>query len=138
MAWIDPDNHWPQKKHTYQARDSSVQSATRSTSSSSELMQRAPRFTDKYLHTITGSLYRRLEESKPHWPIPAAKLASSCQLHCWAHGGKKKKRVSLIDCSYCKVTLCSERFVPFHTNPQLVDAKRSMAIRFSSNYDGEE
>ena len=61
MAWIDPDNHWPKKKHTYQARDSSVASATRSTLSSSEFMQRAPRFTGKSLHPITGSLYRRLE-----------------------------------------------------------------------------
>ena len=91
MAWIDPDNHWPKNKRTYQARDSSVQSATRSTSSSSELVQRAPRFTDKSLHPITGSLSRRLEESKPHWPIPTAKLASSCQLHRWELGGKKKK-----------------------------------------------
>ena len=137
MAWIDPDNHWTKKKRTYQARDSSVQSATHSKSSSSELMQRAPRFTDKSLHPITGSLSRRLEESKPHWPIPTAKLASSCQLHRWALGGKKKKGASLIDCSYCKVTLRPECFVPFHTNPQLVDAKRSMAIRFSSNDDGE-
>ena len=107
MAWIDPDNHWPKKKRTYQARDSSVQSATRSKSSSSELMQRATRFTDKSLHPITGSLSRSLEESKPHWPITTAKLASSCQLHRWALGGKKKKCASLIDCSYCKVTLCS-------------------------------
>ena len=82
-------------------------SATRSTSSSSELIQRAPRFTDKSLHPINGRLSRRLEESKPHWPIPTAKLAASCQLHRWALGGKKKKLASLIDCSYCKVTLCS-------------------------------
>ena len=114
MTWIDPDNHWPKKKRTYQARDISVQSATRSTLSSSDFMQRAHRFTDKYLHPITGSPSRRLEESKPHWPIPTAKLAASCQLHRWALGGKKKKRASLIDCSYCKVTLCSEFFVPFH------------------------
>ena len=113
MAWIDPDNHWPKKKHTYQARDSSVQSATRSTSSSSELMQKAHRFTDMSMHPITGSLSCRLEESKPHWPIPTANLASSCQLHRWALGVKKKKRASIIDCSYCKVTLCSECFVPF-------------------------
>ena len=46
MAWIDPDNHWPKKKHIYQARDSSVQSATRSTASSSDFMQRASIFTD--------------------------------------------------------------------------------------------
>ena len=101
-------------------------------------MQRAPRFTDKSMHPITGSLSRSLEESKPHWPIPTAKLAASYQLHRWALGGKKKKRASLIDCSYCKVTLCSECFVPIHTNPQIVDAKRSMEIRFSSNDDGEE
>ena len=138
MAWIDPNKHWPKKKRTYQARDSSVQSATRSTLSSSELIERATRFTDKSLHPITGSLSWRLEVSKPHWPIPTAKLASSCQLHRWALGGKKKKRASLIDCSYFKVTLCSEFFVPFHTNPQLVNAKISMAIRFSSNDDGEE
>ena len=62
MAWIDPDNHWPKNKLTYQARDSSVQSATRSKFSSYEFMQRAPRFTDKSLHLITGSLSRRLEE----------------------------------------------------------------------------
>ena len=136
MAWIDPDNHWPKNKLTYQARDSSVQSATCSTSYSSDFMQRAPRFTDKYLNSITGSLSRRLEESKTHWPIPTAKLATSCQLHHWALSGKKKKRASLIYFSYCKVTLCSECFVPFHTNPQLVDAKRSMAIRFSYNDDG--
>ena len=105
MAWIDPDNHWPKKKCTYQARDSSVQSATLSTSPSSESIQRAPIFTDKSLHPITGSLSRRLEESKPHWPIPTAKLAASCQLHCWALGGKKKC-ASLIYLSYCKVTLC--------------------------------
>ena len=37
-------------------------SATHVTSSSSELIQRAPRFTDKYLHPITGSLSWRLEE----------------------------------------------------------------------------
>ena len=61
MAWIDPDNHWPKKKCTYQARDSSVASATRSTSSSSDFMQRAPIFTDKSLHPITGSLSWRLE-----------------------------------------------------------------------------
>ena len=121
MAWNDPDNHCPKKKRTYQARDSSVQSATRSTFSSFELMQRAPRFTDKSLRPITGILSRSLEESKPHWPIPTAKLASGCQLHRWALGGKKKKSASLIDCSYCKVTLCAEFFVPFHTNPQLVD-----------------
>ena len=54
MAWIDPDNHWPKKKRTYQARDSSVQSATSSTLSSSELVQRAPRFTDKSLHPISS------------------------------------------------------------------------------------
>ena len=107
MAWIDPDNHWPKKKCTYQARDSSVQSATRSTSSYSELMQRAPIFTDKSLHPFTVILSRRLEESKPHWPIPTASLASSCQLHHWEIGEKKKKCASLIDCSYCKVTLCS-------------------------------
>ena len=107
MAWIDPDNHWPNKKRTYQSRDSSVQSETRNTSSSSDLTQRATRFTDKFLHPITGSLYRRSEESKLHWPIPTAKLTASCRLHRWALGGKKKKRASLIDCSYCKVTLCS-------------------------------
>ena len=66
MAWTDPDNHWPNKKHTYQARDSSVASATCSTLSSSDFMQRAPIFTEKSLHTITGSLCRRLEDSKPH------------------------------------------------------------------------
>ena len=115
MTWIDPDNHWPKKKRTYQARDSSVSSATRSTLSSYYFMQRAPIFTDKYLHPITGSLSRRLE-------------AASCQLHHWALGGKKKKRASLIDCYYCKVTLCADCFVPFHTNPQLVDTKRSMVI----------
>ena len=97
-----------------------------------------PIFTDKSLCTITGSLSRRLEESKPHWPIPTAKLAASCQLHRWALGGNKNKRASLIDCSYCKVKICSECFVPFHTNPKLVDAKRSMAIIFSSNDDREE
>ena len=101
MAWIDPDNHWPKKKHTSQSRDSSVQSATRSTSSSSDLIQRAPKFTDKSLHPIIGSLSRRLEESKPHLPIPTAKLAARCQLHRWALGGKKKKCASLIGCSYC-------------------------------------
>ena len=138
MAWIDPDNHWPKKKRTYQDRDSSVQSATRSTSSYSDFMQMGPRFTDKYLHPITRILSWSLEESKPHWPIPTAKLASSCQLHRWVIGGKKKKRASLIDCSCCKVTLRSECFVLFHTNPQLVDAKISTAIRFSSNDDGEE
>ena len=53
-------------------------------------------------------------------------------------GGKKKKRLSLIYCYYFKVTICVESFVPFCTNPQLVDAKRSMAILFSSNDDGEE
>ena len=42
-------------------------SASRSASSSSELVQRAPRFTDKSLHPITGSLSRCLEESKPHF-----------------------------------------------------------------------
>ena len=108
MACICPDNHCPKKKHTYQVWDISVQSATCSTSSSSELMQRVPRFTDKSLHPITGSLCRRVEESKPHWPIPTAKLDSSCQLHRWALGGKKNKCASLIDCSYCKVTLCAE------------------------------
>ena len=97
MAWIDPDNHWPKNKRTYQARDSSVQYATCSTLSSSELIQRAPRFTNNSLHPITGSLSRRLEESKPHCPIPTAKLAASCQLHRWALDGKKKKRASLID-----------------------------------------
>ena len=61
MAWIDPDKHWPKKKRTYQARDSSVQSATRSTSSSSDCMQRAPRFTYKSLHPINGILSRCLE-----------------------------------------------------------------------------
>ena len=126
MAQIDPDNHWPEKKLTYQARESSVQSATLSTSSSSEFMKRASIFTEKSLHPITGSLSRRLEESKPHWPIKTANMAASCQLHYWALGGKNKKRESLIYCSYCKVTLCSECFVPFHTNPQLVDARRSM------------
>ena len=80
MAWIDPDNHWPKNKRTYQALDSSVQSPTHSAFSSSDFMQRAPIFTDKSLHPITGSLSRRLEESKPHWPIPTAKLAASCQL----------------------------------------------------------
>ena len=138
MAWIDPDIHWPKKKRTYQSRGSLVQSATHSTSSSSELIQRAPIFTHKSLYHITGSLSWRSEESKPHWPIPTAKLAESCQLHRWALGGNKKKRASLIDCSYCKVTLFSVCFVPFHTNPQLVDSKRSMAIIFSSNDDGEE
>ena len=62
MAWIDPDNHWPKKKRTYQARDSSVASATRSTLSSSDFMQRAPIFTYKSLHPITVSLSRRLEQ----------------------------------------------------------------------------
>ena len=138
MAWIDPDNHWPKNKLTYQARDSSVQSATCITSYSSDFMQRAPRFTDKSLHPITGSLHRRLEESKLHWPIPTANLAVSCQLHRWALFGKKKKLASIIDFYYCKVTLCAECFVPFHTNPQLFDKKRSMAIRFSSNDDREE
>ena len=138
MAWIDPDNHCPKKKRTYQAWDSSVASANCSTSFSSEFVQRAPRFTDKSLHPITGSLSRRLEESKPHWPITTANLAASCQLHRWELGGKKKKRAYLIDLSCCKVTLCANFFVPFHTNPQLVDAKRSMAIWFSYNYDGEE
>ena len=66
MAWIDPDKHWPKNKRTYQAWDSSVQSTTRSTLSSSELVQRAPIFTDKSLYPITGILYRSLEESKPH------------------------------------------------------------------------
>ena len=99
-------------------------SATLGTLSSSELIQRAPRFTDKSLHPITGSLSQRLEESKPHWPITTVNLAASCQLHRWALGGNKKKRAYLIDCSYCKVTLCSVCFVPFHTNPQLVDAKK--------------
>ena len=113
-------------------------SATCSKSSSSELIQMAPRFTDKSLHPITGSLSRRLEESKPHWPIPTGNLAVSCQLHRWALGGNKTKRAYLIDCSYCKVRLCSVCFFPFHTNPQLVDAKRSMAILFSSNDDSEE
>ena len=117
MAWIDPDNHWPKKKRTYQARDSSVQSATRSTLSSSELIQRSPRFTDKSLHHITGSLSRSLEESKPHSPIPTTKLAASCQFHRWALGGNKKKRASLIDCSYCKVTLRSEFLFPFTLTP---------------------
>ena len=42
MAWIDPDNHWPSKKRTYQAQDSSVAYKTRSTLSSSNFMQRAP------------------------------------------------------------------------------------------------
>ena len=126
------------KKRTYQARYSSVASATHRKFSSSDFMQSAPRFTDKYLHPITGSLSRSLEESKPHWPIPTAMLASSCQLHRWALGGKKKKRASLIDCSYFKVTLCSEFFVPFHTNPQLFYAKRSNTIWFSYNDDGEE
>ena len=96
MAWINPDNHWPKKRRTYQARDSSFASATFSTSSSSEFMKRAHRFTDKSLHPITGSLCRRLEESKPHWPIPTAKLNASCQLHRWALGGKKKKCASII------------------------------------------
>ena len=41
MDWIDSDNHCPKKKRTYQTWDSSVQSATRSTSSSSDFMQRA-------------------------------------------------------------------------------------------------
>ena len=99
MSWIDYYNHGLKKKRTYQTRDISVQSATRSTSSSSELMQRAPRFTDKYMHPITGSLSRRLEESKPHWPIPTAKLAASCQLHRWALGVKNKKCAYLMDCS---------------------------------------
>ena len=106
MACIDPDNRGPKKKRTHEARDSSVQSANRRTLSSSDLMQRAPIFTDKSLHPITRSLSWRSEESKPHWPIPTAKLGVSCQLHRWALGGKKKKRASLIDCSYCKVTLC--------------------------------
>ena len=105
MDWIESDNHWPKNKSTHQARDSSVASATRSTFSSSNFMQRAPRFTDKSLHPITGSLCRRLEESKPHWPIPTAKLHASCQLHRWALAGKKKKRASLIYCSYCKAKL---------------------------------
>ena len=108
MAWIDTDNHWPKKKRTYQARYSSVASTTRSTLSSSDFMKMAPRFTDKSLHPITGSLCRRLEESKPHWPIPTANLSAICQLHRWALGGKKKKLASLIDCSYRKVTLCAE------------------------------
>ena len=115
-----------------------VISATRSTFSSSELIQRAPRFTDKSLHPINGRLSRRLEESKPHWPIPTGKLAASCQLHRWALGVNNKKHAYLIDCYYRKVTLLSVCFVPFHTNPQLVDAKISMAILFSSNDDGEE
>ena len=132
MAWIDPDNHWPKKKRTYQARDSSVASATCSKISSSDFMQRAPRFTDKSLHPITGILSQSLEESKQNWPSPTAKLAASCQLHCWALGGNKNKRASLIDLSYFKVTLCAEFFVPFHTNPQLVDAKKyGNLIQFS-------
>ena len=61
MACIDLDNHWPKKKCPYQARDSSVASATRSKFSSSEFMQTAPSFTNKSLHPITGSLYRRLK-----------------------------------------------------------------------------
>ena len=138
MAWIDHDNHWPKKKRTYKAQDSSVASATLSTSSSSDFMKMAPRFTDKSLHPITGSLSRRLKESKPHWPIPTAKLAAIWQLHFWALGGNNKEFASLIDFYYCKVTLCEECFVPFHTNPQLVDAKRSMEILFSSNYDGDK
>ena len=105
MAWIDTDNHWPKKKRTYQAQDISVESATCITLSSSDFMHRDPRFTDKPLHHITGSLCRRLEKSKPHWPIPTAKLSASCQLHRWAIGGKNEKRASLIYCSYCKVTL---------------------------------
>ena len=138
MAWIDPDNHWPKKKRTYQARDVSVASATCIKSFSSDFIQREPRFTDNSLHPITGSLFRRLEESKPHWPIPTAKLNARCQLHHWEIGRNKKKHSSLIYLYYCKVTLCAERFVSFHTNPQLVDAKKSMAIRFISHDDGEE
>ena len=97
MDWIYRDNHWPKKNHTYQYQDSSVASATCSTLSYSEFIQRATRFTDKYLHPITGSLCRSLEELKPHWPIPTANLSASCQLHRWALGGKKKKRESIID-----------------------------------------
>ena len=62
MDWIDPDNYWPKKKHTYQDRDSSVAYATRITLSSSDFMQRAPIFTYKSLHPINGSLSRRLEQ----------------------------------------------------------------------------
>ena len=51
---------------------------------------------------------------------------------------ERRKPASLIDCSECKVTLCAEYLVPFHTNPQLVDSKISTAIRFSSNDDGKE
>ena len=61
IAWIDHDKHCPKKKRTYQARDSSVASATHSTLSSSDFMKRSTRFTDKYLHPITGRICRRLE-----------------------------------------------------------------------------
>ena len=63
MAWIDPDDHGPKKKRTYQAQDSSVASTTCNTLYFSDFIQRAPRCTDKSLHPITGSLCRRLEES---------------------------------------------------------------------------
>ena len=74
LAWIDSENHWPKNKRVYQHQASSGDSTsitTRSTNTvSADFINRAPRFTGKFLCPLSDNIRVRLQESYTHWPVP--------------------------------------------------------------------
>ena len=79
LAWIDPPNYWTKKERTYQYQDRSGDSMKATcntqpnTTTLSDFIRIAPRFTDKSLCPIYGNIRMYLQDYEPHWPVPSLK-----------------------------------------------------------------
>jgi hypothetical protein len=89
--------------------------------------RRSTGFTNKTLHPLNDVLKGRLTGTD-HWPSPTHKKDVRCRLHFWATG--LKFRSQLLVCTQCKVTLCAQYFIPFHTVEDLVGVKKSLQMQY--------
>jgi hypothetical protein len=130
LAWLDPETYWPDRdkekdNNSRNKRGSSIDSSQ--DDSSRKLRNKRPKIprpksvTDNALHPTEGLLACRLVHDPPHWPIDQETTKSKCALHYWACQIDHQKQI--VQCSICKIHLCTYCFKKFHTKENLVGDK---------------
>lgn len=109
---------------------------TRLQSSQSVKPAVAPPLHDSTIMAQHGPYSNRLNRFFDHFPEEPSGKRPKCALHRYASGLEERKNI--VACMYCKIHLCVRCFATFHTEPDLLMAKKRIGNELQAIHEASK